>query len=172
MVNIRKSPNYRPFSFRKKQQGVVLIVALVFLIALTAVAAALMQNTTSDMKMAGASEEKVVATQEAVSAIDEIIFRQVNGGTGNNGFESALTRFPLTVTDSLTNMNTDNDTTAEIDIANNAYKLESDCPHSRGASSAQVFTCNVLRVKINREYGRAKNNEVEVNAGIVQQLLR
>ena len=45
----------------KNQQGVVLIVSLVFLVALTAVAAALMQNTTTDMKMAGASEEKVSA---------------------------------------------------------------------------------------------------------------
>jgi len=160
------------FGPRNKQRGVVLIVALVFLIALTAVAAALMQNTTSDMKMSGASEEKVVATQEAVSAVDEVIFRQVNGGTGNNGFESALVMFPITVTDDLTQMNVDKDTTAEIDVANNTYKLESDCPHSRGASSAQVFTCNVLRVKINREYGRLKNSEVEVNAGIVQQLLR
>jgi len=172
MVSTRKSSNIALLGSRDKQKGVVLIVALVFLIALTAVAAALMQNTTSDMKMAGASEEKVVATQEAVSAIDEIIFRQVNGGTGNNGFESALVMFPLTVTDNLTKMNESNDTTAEIDVANNTYKLESDCPHSRGASSAQVFTCNVLRVKVNREYGRLKNSEVEVNAGIVQQLLR
>ena len=59
------------------QQGVVLVVSLVFLIALTAVAAALMQNTTSDMIMSGASQEKVVATQEAVSAIDEIIFNYI-----------------------------------------------------------------------------------------------
>lgn len=41
-----------------KQKGVVLIISLVFLVALTAVAAALMQNTTTDMKMSGASEEK------------------------------------------------------------------------------------------------------------------
>lgn len=60
-----------------KQKGVVLIVALVFLIALTAVVAALMQNTTTDMKMAGASEEKTVATLEAFSAIDEIMFREI-----------------------------------------------------------------------------------------------
>jgi len=172
MVITNKASNIMLFGPRNKQRGVVLIVALVFLIALTAVAAALMQNTTSDMKMSGASEEKVVATQEAVSAVDEVIFRQVNGGTGNNGFESALVMFPITVTDDLTQMNVDKDTTAEIDVANNTYKLESDCPHSRGASSAQVFTCNVLRVKINREYGRLKNSEVEVNAGIVQQLLR
>ena len=155
-----------------RQKGVVLIVALVFLIALTAVAAALMQNSTTDMKMSGASEEKVVATQEAISASDESIFRQVNGGTGNNAFTLPLVRFPLVVTDTLTKTNTDTDTTASIEITNNELALEPDCPHSRAASSAQVFTCNVLRVQVVRKYGRTNTNEVEVNAGIAQQLLR
>ena len=63
-----------------KQRGVVLVVSLVFLVALTAVAAALMQNSTTDMKMSGASEEKVVALQEVVSAVDEVIFNQVGPG--------------------------------------------------------------------------------------------
>ena len=156
----------------KKQQGVVLIVSLVFLISLTAVAAALMQNTTSDIKMSGASEEKVVATQETISASDEVMFRQINGGAGNNAFASALVNFPLTVTDTLTKTNTHSNTTANIEIANNDLELEPDCPHSRSASSAQVFTCNVLRVQVVRKYGRTNANEVEVNTGVAQQLLR
>ena len=155
----------------KYQRGVVLIVSLVFLIALTAVAAALMQNTTSDMKMSGASEEKVVATQEAISSVDESIFRQINGG-GNNGFASALVLFPLTVTNTLTKTNVDNDTTSTIDIPNNPFQLEADCPHNRSASSVQVFTCNVLRVQVNKTYGRANTNVIQVNSGVAQQLLR
>lgn len=154
------------------QKGVVLIVSLVFLIALTAVAAALMQNTTSDMKMSGASEEKVVATQEAISATDEVLFRQINGGSGNNAFTSALVKFPIEVTDTLTKTNVNEKTTANIDIINNDLELEADCPHSRSASSAQVFTCNVLRVQVNREYGRNDSNKVAVNIGVSQQLLR
>lgn len=159
-----------------RQKGVVLIVALVFLIALTAVAAALMQNSTSDMKMSGASEEKVIATQEAISASDEVIFRQVNAAPGNNRFASALVLFNdenfRNVTGSLSITNTDVDTTANINIANNELELEPDCPHSRSASSAQVFTCNVLRVQVVRKYGRKSTNEVEVNTGVAQQLLR
>ena len=67
----------------KNQQGVVLIVSLVFLISLTAVVAALMQNTTADVKMSGASEQKMIATQSAVSAIDEVIYNQVAPGKTN-----------------------------------------------------------------------------------------
>lgn len=174
MVNrINNLQNQYQSSFGyNRQQGVVLIVALVFLIALTAVAAALMQNSTTDMKMSGASEEKVIALQEVISASDEAVFRQVNGGTGNNAFTLPLVRFPQVVTGTLTKTNTGSDTTANIDVANNALELEPDCPHSRSASSAQVFTCNVLRVQVVRKYGRTNTNEVEVNTGIAQQLLR
>ena len=131
-----------------------------------------MQNTTSDMKMSGASEDKVVATQEAISAADEVLFRQINGGQGNNAFSSALVLFPIAVTNTLTKTNTGSNTTANINIANNDLELEADCPASRSASSAQVFTCNVLRVQVVRKFGRKNTNEVEVNTGVAQQLLR
>ncbi|SEK30138.1 PilX N-terminal [Colwellia chukchiensis] len=172
MPHKRVQTRVKSVAKKKQQSGVVLIVSLVFLIALTAVAAALMQNTTTDMKMSGASEEKVIATQEAISASDEVIFRQVNGGVGNNAFALPLVRFPVVVTGTLSKTNLEKNTVASIDIANNILELEADCPHSRSASSTQVFTCNVLRVQVNREYGRKNTNNVVVNTGIAQQLLR
>ncbi len=62
---------------QKRQQGVVLLVSLIFLIGLTAVASALMQVTTSDMKMSGATEDKTTAVQETLGATDEVIFNEV-----------------------------------------------------------------------------------------------
>jgi len=158
------------------QQGVVLVVSLIFLIALTAVAAALMQNTTTDMKMSGASEEKVVADQEAISAVDEYIFKQVTTGTGNNGFAKPMATFKDGAKDiiaDLTITNKDGDIdTASLDLANNKFQLEVDCPHSSSASSTQVFTCNVLIIQLSRKYGRNKTSIVEVNSGIAQHLLK
>ena len=155
-----------------QQKGVVLIVSLVFLIALTAIAGALLQNTTSDMKMSGASEDKVVATQEAISASDEVMFRQINGGVGNNAFSLPLVNFPVVVTDTLIQTNSGSDTTADINTANNDLELEPYCPHSRVASSAQVFFFFFLRVQVFREYGRKNTNTIVVNTCVVQQLLR
>jgi len=178
-----------------KQRGVVLVVSLVFLIALTAVASALMLNTTVDLKMSGASEEKVVANQEAVSAVDALIFAQVNAPTGENDFAIPLVAFNKTagncnnlrenelidvegscVIDSLEEFDTvhpDADVdSATIGMGNNQYALEADCPHSTNASSTQVFTCNVLRVQINKQYGRKNASLVQANSGIAQQLLR
>ncbi|MBL4940404.1 MAG: hypothetical protein JKY81_01925 [Colwellia sp.] len=163
------------FAQANKQQGVVLVVSLVFLIALTAVAGALMQNTTTDMKMSGASEEKVIATQEAISAVDEIIFNQVSPGVTND-FAAAIVTFrdgdiDMMADMSVTNLNNDF-SSATLGVTNNEYMLEADCPHSKLASSTQVFTCNVLRVQVNRLYGRTNTSAVNVNSGIAQQLLR
>lgn len=173
------------------QSGIVLVVSLVFLIALTAVAAALMQNTTTDMKMSGASEEKVVAEQELVSAIDEYIFQQVTSGTGNNSFAKSVATFTDTDADGNTSaiskaidISASGDLpvsnksglgdieSATLSLANNEFLREVDCPHSRSASSAQVFTCNVLTIQISRKYGRDKTSTVEVNSGIAQHLLK
>ncbi len=158
-----------------KQQGVVLVISLVFLVALTALAAALMQNTTTDMKMSGASEEKVVAVQQAVSAVDEIIFNQVAPGTTNE-FAAAIVTFKDGEKELTTEMPTlwdsDKFDPPELDVTNNEYMLEAGCPHSKLASSTQVFTCNVLNIQVNRKYGRNATSTVNVNSGIAQQLLR
>lgn len=172
--NRSRRMNYK-YGRAAKQQGVVLVVSLVFLIALTAVAAALMQNTTTDMKMSGASEEKVVAVQEAVSAVDEFIFNQVAPGATNE-FAAAVATFQggmKTMPGEIPTLwDANNFDPPELDVANNEYMLEADCPHSRLASSAQVFTCNVLRIQVNRKYGRHNTSAANVNSGIAQQLLR
>lgn len=149
----------------KKQSGVVLVVSLVFLIALTAVGAALMQNTTTDMKMAGASQIKSVALQEAMSEMDRVIYNQVRRIGDLNAFTLPMAKFPYSPTVYKAAV-----TEAEIVVANE-YKLEADCPHSRNASSIQVFKCNLLRVQLTRKYGRKDNSEVDINSGIAQQLL-
>ncbi|WP_231731486.1 PilX N-terminal domain-containing pilus assembly protein [Colwellia sp. TT2012] len=160
---------------RNKQRGVVLVVSLVFLVALTAVASALMLNTTTDMKMSGASEAKVVANEEAFGATDELIFRQIGPGERND-FALPIVNYANGDSDVLADLvqsNTNNDViTATIGLANNQFVLVSDCPHSRSASSTQVFTCNVLRVQVTKVYGRNQTSTVQVNAGIAQQLLR
>lgn len=159
-----------------KQKGVVLVVSLVFLGALTAVASALMLNSTSDMKMSGASGDKVVATQEAYSAMDELIYRQVRPTTGNvNTFALSVNSYKASdkvLLGDLVESNTDgNITEAIVGLPDNDFALEVPCPHSRGASSVGTINCNVLEVRLTKQYGRNKTSTIEINAGIAQQLL-
>lgn len=149
---------------QKRQQGVVLLVSLIFLIGLTAVASALMQVTTSDMKMSGATEDKTTAVQETLGATDEVIFNEVTQTAGTNAFTDKIETFPKNRAVSA------QDTVAQLSIAN-SNNLESDCPHSRSGSSVQVFKCNVLNVQVTRQYGRKKHQEIVVQSGVAQQLL-
>lgn len=158
----------------KQQSGVVLIVSLVFLVALTAVAAALMQNTTTDMKMSGATQEKALATQEAISEMDRIIYNEVNR-VNANGAGNKINRFTLPA-ESFTNpvsltVTKPDITEGELNVIN-PLLLETDCPPALSASSVEVFTCNVLRVRLERDYGRNYNSNVEVNSGVAQQLFK
>jgi hypothetical protein len=195
-INANKAENRNINSMcMNKQRGVVLVVSLVFLIALTAVASALMLNTTADLKMSGASEEKVVANQDVISAVDELIFAQVNAPTVDNDFAVPLVIFKKTAgvcvnsgdntlvedgdkcvinaLDEFDDVNADADVTlATIGMGNNKYGLETDCPHSANGSSTQVFTCNVLRIQIDKQYGRNNASLVQANSAIAQQLLR
>jgi Tfp pilus assembly protein PilX len=165
------------FLIQKKQQGVVLVVSLVFLVALTAVAAALMQNTTTDMKMSGASEEKVVAVQEVVGAVDEYIFTQVTGGSGNNSFALPAAAFndgAQNVLPNLTVSNKDGDIqAASLNLTNNRYGRKQPCPRFTKDKASEVGTvyCNMLTIQITRQYGRNSTSTVEANSGVAQQLI-
>lgn len=172
MVN--KTYSINNIAMLKKQQGVVLVISLVFLIALTALAAALMQNTTTDMKMSGASEEKVIADQCAVSAVDEFVFKQITGGSGNNEFEASVATFRVgakNVSGALTSTKPKCFiASASLDLDNNPYMIDLPCPRTFGASSEDQAKCNILRIQVSRKYGRNNTSTVQVNSGIVQQV--
>jgi hypothetical protein len=154
-----------------KQQGVVLLVSLVFLVALTAVAAALMQNTTTDMKMSGASNEKVVATQEAISAVDETIDNQVNI-LPINVFTQGLSSFAgAGYTSAELLGTTKTEATASASVIKNPLFEEFACPRSAVASSVGIIECNFLQLKIQRLYGRNNTSNIVIDANIAQELL-
>ena len=157
---------------QKKQRGIILVIALIFLVALTALAAALMQNSTTDMKMSGASEMKEEATQAALSAVDEIIFNQVAPGKDNLFARPLVGNFPLNdQADLLPDTTTEATGTVSVSV-NSPLLLVPDCPPSKLASSTGVFSCNVLIIEVSRSYGRHNNSQLNVQSGIAQQLLK
>lgn len=159
------------YSRLSKQGGVVLLVSLVFLVALTAVAGALMQNTTTDIKMSGASEEKVVATQAAISAVDETIDNQLNIQPVNV-FTQALNDIPDYTSAQLLPATTKTKATASADVINNPLYEEYACPRSSVASSVGIIECNFLQLRVQRLYGRGNTSNVVIDANIAQQLLK
>jgi hypothetical protein len=165
-INHAQALNCLVLNRRKKQQGVVLVVALVFLVALTAVASMLMLNATTDMKMAGASQEKIIALQEAVGSVDELVYQQI---TQVNNF--ARSQYDGDIMIEVTAK----EVTASIGVPKNKANndeistLETDCPASHKPSS--IFKCNILAVKVEKKYGRQNTSNIVIRAGVVQQLL-
>lgn len=155
-----------------KQKGIVLVVSLVFLVALTAVAAALMQNTTTDMKMAGASNEKVIATEEAISAIDEIINYQLSV-RAINVFTQDLNNVATYSSADLLPVATKTGASASSRVIANPFLDTLKCPRARPgeANSDGTIDCNYLQLQIQRPYGRNKTSNVLVDADIAQQLI-
>lgn len=153
-----------------KQRGVVLVVALVFLVALTGVAAVLMQNTTSDMKMTGATNEKVIATQGALSAVDEVIDNQVNVQAVNL-FTQGLNFADTYTSAQLLPVSTKTGATASASVINNPTFEEVPCPRSTVSSSVGIIECNVMQLQVQRLYGRNNTSTIVVNTNITQQLL-
>mgnify|MGYP000562742109 CR=1 FL=1 len=147
---------------RVNQSGVVLIVSLVFLVALTAVAAALMQNTTTDVKMAGASQEKAIVTQGTISEMERVLYNERREVFGSNIFVNLIKPTPiLTLTQPLIT-----NATAQPD---NPLILDTPCPRSKRASSG-LITCRRANVVLNRFYGRNENHFIQINAGIAQEI--
>jgi len=142
----------------------------VFVVALTAVAAALMQNSTSDMKMSGASEDRTVAVQEVISAVDEVIFNQT---TALNSRFSRPVRgegnFPVNDQGVLL-LGTKTQSIASVDVVINGYNLDKDCPRMKPAST--VYGCSLLRVTVQRAYGRKGLSGIQADSGIAQQLIK
>jgi hypothetical protein len=158
-----------------RQQGVVLVVSLVFLVALTAVAAALMQNTTTDMKMSGASNEKVVAMQAAISAVDETIDNQVNVLPTNVFTQGILTFTNIAGNTEYTSAEllgaTNTNAIASARVIGNDFLEELPCPRSESGSSVGTIECNFLQLRIQRAYGRDNTSNLNVDASIVQPLI-
>ena len=171
MASIVKSTYKKsiPSNYRV-QKGVVLVVSLVFLIALTAVAAALMQNTTSDMKMSGASQDKVVATQTSITSNEEVVYNEVSKSDDNsnmfalspNAFQGAERKFIVAVDSPKSS--------AEV-ILENPNVVEADCRASRSPTSVGPIKCNRIRVQVTTTYGRNDNSSIVAHSTLEQQLI-
>lgn len=162
-------------TIKENQKGAVLLVSLVFLVALTAVTSALMQNSTVDLKMSGASEIKTIASQAAVSAIDEVISNQVSPGQVNLFARSVQgDNYPIGIQPGQQNLllpGTNTGATANITVANNRFNRDLSCAHRKEPSDINTFACNKLRVQVNRPYGRENNSNIQVNSIVLQDLI-
>lgn len=147
----------------RKQKGMVLVVALIMLIAVTGVAVALLVSSGVDNKMMSSAQEAELAMNEARGAHDEAYSREINQvGGGQNQFSL---RIPLG--QSLPARETQPNTAGNI-VVYSALPEPTTCPPAFSASSSS--SCNYHRVTTATNYGEV-GQTIRITSVVSQQLV-
>lgn len=129
-----------------KQQGFVLVVAMIMLIAITGVAVALLVSSGVDNKMMSSAQEAELAINEAKGAHDEAYSREEFQMGGRNQFS-----LDIPIGTSLPAKESSANTVGTI-TAYSAVPTPTNCKHSKNGYSAAI-ACTYNRVVTDTTYG-------------------
>ncbi|MBD55278.1 MAG: pilus assembly protein PilX [Pseudoalteromonadaceae bacterium] len=150
-------------SLQKNQQGIVLILALLMVVAVTGIAVTLMNSSSIDSKITVAVQEREVAENELSGNVQKVIASEV-GKRGNSRFLLSKNQ----ITDSGLEIARINASTHTIYSRNNG-PLSLNCP--RRFDSTQSLKCNLIELSSVVDYGAKSRHSITINAGIAQQML-
>ncbi|TMO03053.1 pilus assembly protein PilX [Pseudoalteromonas sp. S558] len=158
-----------------KQQGVVLITALIMVIAVTGIAVTLMSSSSIDVKITNAAQEREVAENKLIGEIQRVIFTEVKKG----GKSSFLLSPEETITKVVKEGEADTFTSSK-DIANhegmkstmtNLNKGVQNLTCLRSNAATTGISCNILQVTTTIEYGSKSKHQLTIVTGMAQQVV-
>lgn len=158
-----------------KQQGVVLITALIMVIAVTGIAVTLMSSSTIDIKITNAAQEREVAENELVGEVQKVIAIEAKKGKNSNFF---LTKSETVTLGKDENGNELEKKEKDISLSGSDMKsilnnlnngqLELNCP--RTYSYTAGVSCNMVQVSTTIEYGSKSKHSLTIVTGIAQEM--
>ncbi|AQQ01860.1 pilus assembly protein PilX [Pseudoalteromonas aliena] len=158
-----------------KQQGVVLITALIMVIAVTGIAVTLMSSSSIDVKITNAAQEREVAENKLIGEIQRVIFTEVKKG----GKSSFLLSPEETITKVVKEGEADTFISSK-DIANhegmkstmtNLNQGVKDLTCLRSHAATTGISCNILQVTTTIEYGSKSKHQLTIVTGMAQQVV-
>ncbi|ALQ07578.1 MULTISPECIES: hypothetical protein [Pseudoalteromonas] len=151
-----------------KQQGVVLITALIMVIAVTGIAVTLMSSSSIDIKITNAAQEREVAENELIGEVLRVIAEEANKGAANQFFLSPeeVTKIADESTDGMLIAEHNGMPSKMINLNKGALNLE--CP--RCYSCTKGVACNMMQVSTTIEYGSKSKHQLTIVTGIAQQM--
>lgn len=147
---------------KKKQQGVVLITALIMVIAVTGIAVTLMSSSSIDIKITNAAQEREVAENQLIGEVQRIIADEVSKGAANQFF---LT--PEEVSDNGVVMAERDDMKSNMINLNNGV-LDLECP--RRFNFTAGISCNMVQVSTTIDYGSKSKHQLTIVTGVAQEM--
>jgi len=160
MAYLKNSPS--------KQQGVVLITALIMVIAVTGIAVTLMSSSSIDVKITNASQEREVAENELIGEVQRMISDEANKGAANQFFltpdevshHSGENGEGMTIA-------THGDMQSKM-VNLNQGALDLECP--RRFNFTAGISCNMVQVATTIEYGSKAKHSLTIVTGVAQEM--
>lgn len=146
-----------------KQQGVVLIVALIMVVAVTGIAVTLMSSSSIDIKITNAAQEREAAENELIGTVQEVISNETSLNSNSRFFNHRVN-----VPDTGLDLGIVNNTTNTM-FNRNAGPLALKCP--RRFDSSEIYKCNMLEINSTVQYGTKSTHSLTIRSGVAQQML-
>ncbi|MBD1582521.1 pilus assembly protein PilX [Pseudoalteromonas sp. S16_S37] len=146
----------------KKQQGIVLISAMIMIVAVSAIAVTLMSTSSLDLKITNAAQEREEADSVLMGEVQRAIATQTALGA-----ESLFTRSKAQLA-SGNSFNGLNGTVNTVTSLNNG-PLELNCPRSYSYTSGLI--CNMTQLETKITYGSKSQHTMTVVTGIGQEMI-
>ena len=153
---------------KNKQQGVVLITALIMVIAVTGIAVTLMSSSSIDIKITNTAQEREVAENELIGEVQRMIADEASNGATNQFFLTP---------EEVTTMASGNEKGMVIAEHNdmqsrminlNKGVLDLECP--RRFSFTAGISCNMVQVSTTIEYGSKSKHQLTIVTGVAQEM--
>lgn len=151
-----------------KQQGVVLITALIMVIAVTGIAVTLMSSSSVDIKITNAAQEREVAENELIGEVQRMISNEANKGATNQFFLSPdeVTHIASGDKNGMVIANNNDMQSKMINLNKGALDLQ--CP--RRFNFTAGISCNLVQIATTIEYGSKSKHQLTIVTGVAQEM--
>jgi type IV pilus assembly protein PilX len=150
---------------KQSQQGVTLVVALLFLLILTIISVFAATNATLELKMAGNMQDDFISFNSAEAGVAAVLAIE-EAFVGRDVAEP----FDLLPDDEPNPLLALRDGSESVDIDITLTSPATECPRNVAGFSAGVLNCEFYRVRA-QHFVQAKGN-TEVNQGVVKTIIK
>ncbi|HEA19098.1 MAG: pilus assembly PilX family protein [Pseudoalteromonas prydzensis] len=145
-----------------KQQGIVLVVALIMVVAVTGIAVTLMSSSSVDMKITNAAFEREEAENLLMGNVQQVIADEATKG-GTSHFLYTQAQIP----NGTIALNKIGETTSTMSNLNSGA-LDLPCPRKFNFTAG--ISCNMVQVNSTITYGSKSKHTITVTSGIAQEM--
>ena len=149
----------------KKQQGIVLVTAMVMIVAVTAVAVTLMSSSSIDLKITNAAQEREQAENLLIGEVQRVIQNENNRPDSANHFLMSPQQLEIEQNQTFPG---EHDTDNEM-RALNSGAMQLNCP--RSFKYTKGVMCNLTEISTTVEYGTRTRHRLTVVVGVGQQYI-